>query len=541
MSPSMRPGTVFVAAFLLATTVAVTFPRSASAGPESDIPGIPLPAPSVSGQLGGPIYDVVYRIQVPAEYVVVAGLTGTAGTDFDLYLFDGSATTVVNNVGVVAKSTGPTSDESLVAPSKFGGTYYLDINGATNVQGTYTLTVQVVADPSPPTLQVRLDGGRAVTNDPLVSLTIVASDDLSGVTDVALSGDGLTYQPWIPYVGRATWQFDPADGVKRVWVKARNGVGLESEPFAASIVLDTVQPTVVSVSPEPNSVTTILRPIISVTFSKPLDPATWQAYAFVLQSTDGTLVRGTLAYYITTKTGTFVPDVDLTPGVLYFATVGAAKDLAGNVVATTGSWWLKPLIPTSVSMATPVKVLTFGEQLTLKGTTSAPPGDPLSIEARGALGQDFATVTTVTPSDGHYSAAFQPPMNATYRVSYPGSATAQSSISNAARVLVRWRVLLSGRGPAIVRTGSAGQPITIQARVAPVATGQAVSFQLYRYDAGRRAYVYVGSRGTKTLADGNASIGWTPLAGKWQWRVIVPPALSNANGSSATYSWSISR
>jgi hypothetical protein len=537
----MRPGTVFVAAFLLATTVAVTFPRSASAGPESDIPGIPLPAPSVSGQLGGPIYDVVYRIQVPAEYVVVAGLTGTAGTDFDLYLFDGSATTVVNNVGVVAKSTGPTSDESLVAPSKFGGTYYLDINGATNVEGTYVLTVQVVADPSPPALQVRLDGGRAVTNDPLVSLTIVASDDLSGVTDVALSADGLTYQPWIPYVGRASWQFDAADGVKRVWVKARNGVGLESEPFQASIVLDTVQPTVVSISPEPNSVTTILRPIISVTFSKPLDPATWQAYAFVLQSTDGTLVRGTLAYYIATQTGTFVPDVDLTPGVLYFATVGAAKDLAGNVVATTGSWWLKPLIPTSVSMAAPVKVLTFGDQLTLKGTTSAPSGDLLSIEARGPLDEDFAVVTTVTPTAGLYSAAFRPSVNSTYRVSYPGSAIAQGSISNAARVLVRWRVLLSGRGPAIVRTGAAGHPIAIQARVAPVVTGQVVSFQLYRYDAGRRAYVYAGSRGTKTLADGNASIIWTPLAGQWRWRVIVPPALSNANGSSATYSWSISR
>jgi hypothetical protein len=541
MTTRTRLGSIVVSAMLLAGTGIVANSPSALAAPESDIPGIPLPGPSVSGPLGGPIYDVVYRLQVPAESVVVAGLTGSSGTDFDLYLFDGSATSVVNNVGVVARSTGPTSTESLVAPSKFGGTYYLDLNGATDVAGTYTLTVQVVADPTPPSLQVQLNGGRSVTNDPLVSVTIVASDDLSGVSDVALSGDGLLYQPWIPYVAHTSWQFPPGDGIKRVWVKARNGVGLESQPFEASIVLDTVRPRVISVSPEPNSVTTDLRPIIAVVFSKPLDPTTWQTHAFVLQSTDGTLVRGTFAYYIATQTGTFVPDTDLTPGVLYFATVGPAKDLAGNEVETTGSWWLKPLIPTSVSLDAPAAVVTFGDQLTLTGTTSTPPGDTLSVQARVALEEDFATVTTVAPSAGRYSAAFRPPANATYRISYAGSAIAQGSISNTARVVVRWRVFLSGRGPAIVRSGTVGRPIVVQARVAPVVTGQSVSFRLYRYDAVRRAYVYAGSRGTKTFADGTASIVWTPLAGRWQWRVVVPPAPSNANGISAAYTWSISR
>ncbi len=67
---------------------------NAATPPESDIPGIALPGPVVGGRLGGPIYDVVYRVEVPAGHVLVAGLTGTAGTDFDLYLFDASATTV---------------------------------------------------------------------------------------------------------------------------------------------------------------------------------------------------------------------------------------------------------------------------------------------------------------------------------------------------------------------------------------------------------------------------------------------------------------
>jgi hypothetical protein len=74
-------------------------PPTVAADQSSDIPGIPLPSPVVSGQLGGPVFDVVYRLDVPAGYVIVAGLGGTTGTDFDLFLFDSSATSVASNIG----------------------------------------------------------------------------------------------------------------------------------------------------------------------------------------------------------------------------------------------------------------------------------------------------------------------------------------------------------------------------------------------------------------------------------------------------------
>jgi hypothetical protein len=541
MPSRKRPTSIAFAAILLAVSASAWTPSSAMAGAESDIPGIPLQGPVSTGELGGPIYDVVYRLDVQPGYVIVAALTGTAGTDFDLYLFNGTATSVVNNVGVVAKSTTSTSSEALAWASRLGGRYYLDLNGATDVQGTYRLTVQIVPDPSPPVVQVQLAGGRKATNDPAVAVTIVASDDLSGVSEVALSDDGVTYQPWIPYTGRASWLFPSGDGVKRLWVKVMNGVGLVSPPVVASIILDTVAPTVVSVTPTRDSVTTELRPVISVVFSKPLDPSTWQNYALVLQSSDGFLVGGTFAYYSATRTGTFVPSVELTPGAIYFATVGPAKDLAGNQVATTGSWWLKPLLATSLSVVPSAAIVTFGTPVTLTGIASTPVGEPLSIEARPARELDFTTITTATPSGGEYEVPLQPAINATYRVSYPGSAIAQASTSPTVRVLVRWWVVLSGRGPSIVRTGQAGKAITVQARIAPVSAGQAVSFQLYRFDAVRKAYVYAGSRGTKARADGTASISWTPSAGRWQWRATVPPSPFNANGMSRPYTWSISR
>ena len=82
--------------------------------------------------IGGPIFDVVYRLDVPAGHVIVAGLGGTTGTDFDLFLFDASATSVGSNVGLVAQSTGPASSEQISFPTRTGGTFYLDLFGVSS-------------------------------------------------------------------------------------------------------------------------------------------------------------------------------------------------------------------------------------------------------------------------------------------------------------------------------------------------------------------------------------------------------------------------
>ena len=120
-------------------------PPSAAADSSSDIPGVPLSPGVVVGPLGGSIYDVGLPPRRRARArVILASLTGSAGTDFDLYLFDGSATTVVTNQGVVAKSTGPTSTESLSYATPVGGRFYIDLNSATAAVGTYTLVVQVI-------------------------------------------------------------------------------------------------------------------------------------------------------------------------------------------------------------------------------------------------------------------------------------------------------------------------------------------------------------------------------------------------------------
>ncbi len=495
----------------------------------------------MSGQLGGPIYDVVYRLDVPASSVIVAGLTGTSGTDFDLYLFDSTATSVVYNVGVLARSTGPTSEEALAYVTRTGGTFYLDLNGASNVEGTFRLSVQIVPDPSPPVLSVLLDGGAIATNDPTVTVTVIATDDLSGVPEMAFSADGVTYGPWQPYVRTTTWTFPVGDGVKSLWVKVRNGVGAESASAIGSIRLDTLAPVVTAISPNPNSVVHLLRPTIRVSFAEPLDPASWIALGLVLQTASGAFVPGSLAYDAATRTGTFTPDADLVPGDLYFATLAQPRDLAGNVATDVGSWWVRPMIATSISLQSSTRVVTFGTPVVLSGIASIPTTAAPTLESRPTGAEDFAPVATSLPSGGFFSTLVSPVIATTYRVTYPGSATSVAATSPNVTVGVRWWVVLSGRGPAITRTGQAGKAIVVEARAAPVVPGVGVSFKLYRYDSVRRAYVYAGSRGTRTRADGTARISWTPSAGRWRWRVSVVAAPGFAAATSAAYTWSITR
>ena len=350
-----------------ASLVGVTGAVPAAADQTSDIPGTPLPGIVTSGLLGGPIFDVVFHFDVPAGSVIVASLTGPVGTDFDLYLFDQTATTVLSTNGLVAKSIGPTSTEAISHPSTAGGTFYIDLNGASDAQGTYTLTVQIVPDMTPPSLSLRLGQGHATTNQATVSVEAFATDDLSGVREMAFSADGATFGPWQAFAQTSSWTFPPGDGTKTLWAKVRNGVGLESTIASATIVLDTVAPSITDVTPPQGARVAGLRPTFTVRFDGPIDPASWSRLGMIVQAASGTLVTGRYSLDSAGQLGTFVPDADLVAGAPYIVTVGPVTDLAGNQVASRGSWIVTPLLASRVTLAVAPTVLARSGSAVLTG------------------------------------------------------------------------------------------------------------------------------------------------------------------------------
>ena len=391
-----------------------------------------MPGPVASGQLGGPVYDVVYRLTVQPGYVIVAGLTGTAGTDFDLYLFDSTATTVVSTQGLLAKSTGPTSTEQLSYPSFAGGTYYLDLNGASNVEGTYRLTVQFVRDSSTPSASLLLGNGRAATNSTSVPVALTGTSALSGIAVMAFSGDGVNFGPWQPYGVSSTWTFPVGDGVKTLWAKVRNGVGTESAVVSASIGSTRFRRRLTSITPTPNAVASGLRPTFTIRFSKPMDPATWDNDGLVVQAASGQQVIGTYSYDVRSWTGTFIPDADLQAGAPYVVNVGAVTDVAGNLVNSVGSWVVTPVPVPSLALTASSGLVLPGTAVTLSGHATDLDGQPVFLETRQGASTSVDR-SPVVMADGAWTTTLVPAVNSWYRLVFDGSSVAAAAQSNEVR------------------------------------------------------------------------------------------------------------
>ena len=548
ISHANGPGRALLAMILAAigcgvgAVPAATVSSVAAADPSSNIPGVGLPGPVAVGRLGGGIYDVVYRISVPAGYVILASLTGAATTDFDLYLFDATATSVLSNVGLLTKSTGPTSSESAAWPSRLGGTYYIDLNGATNVEGDYRLTVQAVPDPTPPTVSMVLAGGRGSTNQLGVPVTLAAGDDLSGVSEMAFSVDGITYAAYVPFESSTTWTFAPGGETKTLWVRVKNGIGAESLPAIASVAIDTTAPSAIELAPGPGSTVVGLRPPFTVRFDEPIDPATWTDLGLIVQSASGALIPGSFAYDSVSRTGTFIPASALQAGGIYVVAIGDVRDIAGNSIAPGGSWTTTPLAPTALQgLATPAVVAGGASTRVDLTLTGAPAPAVVEVSQSSNASAGFVPLAPMEALNGRVSLEVTPGLNTTYRFRYTGAfgvAPAQVDVP----VLVRRSVALAGRNSTVIARAKVGSSVTLTAAVGPAAAGVSVSFRLYRFDSSRRAWVYAGSHGRSTDSAGRASYTWVPpSSGSWYWRAAVSSTPEFANNTSQVYRWSITR
>jgi hypothetical protein len=504
-----------------------------------NIPGVPLPADTVSGQLGGPIYDVVYSIDVPAGHVLLVGLTGTSGTDFDLYLFDSTATDIYADppVGLVASSTGPTSTESISYPTVDGGRFYVDLSSATNVAGTFQLDVQIAADTTPPTVTLSLQGGAPATNDATVTATVVATDVLSGVGEMQLSGDGVTWSAWQPYAPTVPWTFSSGDGPKELWVRVRDLAGNVSAAAHATIFLITIPPVVIARDPDPSSPITSTLPTIRITFSEPIRVSSWTNYGLLLQDASGTLIYGTYGWDPTTNTGSFTPGSTLVAGASYTVSLGSVVDEAGNPLVPIGSWVIRPMVLPVVSLAVSPSLAGIGSTAALTGRVSIGVGTPVTIE-RSVGGGEWAPFVVVFPSPaGSFTTGAQIDANTAFRAALPATATSAAAVSPGVRILVRRRVSLAGVRVSATRQIAAGTRVALTAVVSPAGPSVRVTLSIYRYVEGR-GYV-LRAWATRATIGGRCTFAWRPGLGSYDVRLTTASSPLFTNGISPEYRWAV--
>jgi hypothetical protein len=540
-----RPAPAFAVAVMLALLATVLapggMPPAAGAAPDEQIPGIPLPGPVVTGRLGGSYYFHVYSIAVPARSVIVASLTGTEGTDFDLFLFDSTATSVWEKTGRVAESNGPTSSESIVYPTDTGGMYYVAAHGASEVEGDFRLTVSIQPDSIPPEVRIAVDGGRTAVNHANVTLDIRATDDLSGVQEMQLHNDDEPWSDWRAYAESIPWTLSDGDGLRQVWIRVRDRAGNLSAAIYAAVLLDRDAPRVVEVRPMGDLAVTDLRPVVSVKFDKGIDPATWAAGGVHLQlGSVGTPLPGEYAYDAPTWTASFRPSVDLIPGAAYTANVGQVKDLAGNAVVPYPSWSFTPLQQSVLGLRASPTSVPAGGTVTLAGTAKLAEPAAVQVERRSADAQDWEVLQSVfPPSDGSILMSVQADKTADYRLHFAGTSTSAEAMSSLVRVTVRRIVELTGADAAVTRSVASGTTVALRSQTTPRAAGIATTFRLYKYDPTKKKYALVANYLRRADASGRAVFQWKTRPGKWYVRVAVPGTSTLAAAISPVYRWTV--
>jgi hypothetical protein len=193
-----------------------------------------------------------------------------------------------------------TSEWSLVSGEGPRTVYAQYRDGAGNVSAT--ISDSIVVETSPPTGTIAIAGGAAWTNIRNATISLSATDTISGVAAVRFSDDGFFWSAWRNYAATSTWTLPGADGLKTVYAQFKDGAGNVSATTSDSIGLDTAAPTgtVVIGGDTPFTTTTsvalavlasdALNGVAQMRFSN--DFANWSAWTTYATTADWTLADG---------------------------------------------------------------------------------------------------------------------------------------------------------------------------------------------------------------------------------------------------------
>jgi cold shock CspA family protein len=108
-----------------------------------------------------------------------------------------------------------------------------DVPGNQGLPVTDTVTKDTVA----PTGSILINGGTTTTRDPLVTLTLSASDAGSGVSQIRFSNDGSAWSAWEAYAGSKAWTLSSGNGTKTVYAQYRDNALNASGSYSDTILL----------------------------------------------------------------------------------------------------------------------------------------------------------------------------------------------------------------------------------------------------------------------------------------------------------------
>lgn len=112
---------------------------------------------------------------------------------------------------------------------------YFATDNAGNTESAKTMTVKI--DKTPPSGSILINSDAIMTNTTAVTLDLSASDNLSGVSQMRLSNDNITWSIWEPYTPTKSWILSSADPMT-IYAQVRDAAGNMSDIYSDTIYLD---------------------------------------------------------------------------------------------------------------------------------------------------------------------------------------------------------------------------------------------------------------------------------------------------------------
>jgi hypothetical protein len=157
---------------------------------------------------------------------------------------------------------------------------YWSINNFGGIEAPIYLT-SIKLDKTPPSGSIIINGGSGSTNSTSVSLTITASDSLSGVSKVRFSNDNaLDSKSWENISPTKNWILSSGDGTKTVYYQIMDNAQ-NIATYSTTILLQTLNPT-----PAPT-------PTLSPTSSPTISPTTTPTISPTTQPTGNPTIKPT--------------------------------------------------------------------------------------------------------------------------------------------------------------------------------------------------------------------------------------------------------
>jgi hypothetical protein len=495
----------------------------------TEIPGTPWVGRSATGLIGAEAIDRVWRLELPEGRVGIFRVTGEAGAELGLYLFDSSATSVLTATPL--KQSAKAGAEQRFTVLLPAGTYYINVNGRnTDRQYAYSLLISLIEDPTPPFLSFVTANGNERVSSTEVRMKVFASDGLSGVDALRWRVDGGAWSEWSEYTSSlVTVSLPETEGLRSVEMQARNGAQLVSPTANLDVTLDLTAPVATLVAPKETTVIGVPRPTIAYQFNEAMDAAAWRRGGLLVYQFEGPTVQGTFEYDATTRRGTFRPNANLEPGGTYVVEFSEAADRAGNA-PEGGAWSFTYLAKTNLTVTDTSVAAVGGESVRLQFRAgNVPAGAPILLEELVDFGGDIFRWTTIRETtargDGTLqSIRFTPERSGRYALRFPGSDSHQASRTSSINLTLTPAVSALGRTG--VREATAGSEAAMTFLVLPANLDQ-VTLIKYRCNATFSSCTVAERLPAIPDADGEVRHFWSAESGNWAWRVRVAADAEN--------------